>query len=96
MAMSRVSFKVGTERQASRVILMDRTECERLGEKTCVLWSTAGYAAQLSLVPCLAALISLLFIFLHRGECWPWPVGVEADVKDIVEQERKRGDSNGS
>jgi hypothetical protein len=32
-----------------------------------VLWSTAGYAAQSSLVPCLISLISLLFIFLHRG-----------------------------
>jgi hypothetical protein len=44
-----------------------RSECEQFGEKFCVLWSTAGYAAQLSLVPCLASLISLLFIFLHRG-----------------------------
>ncbi|RSH81418.1 hypothetical protein EHS25_006950 [Saitozyma podzolica] len=45
-----------------------RSECEQFGEKFCVLWSTAGYAAQLSLVPCLASLISLLFIFLHRGQ----------------------------
>nr|ODN86355.1 hypothetical protein L203_04057 [Cryptococcus depauperatus CBS 7841] len=45
-----------------------RSECQQFGEKFCVLWSTAGYSAQLSLVPCLASLISLLFIFLHRGE----------------------------
>ncbi|WVF72655.1 hypothetical protein IAT40_007473 [Kwoniella sp. CBS 6097] len=45
-----------------------RSECQQFGEKFCVLWSTAGYAAQLSLVPCLASLISLLFIFLHRGQ----------------------------
>ncbi|WVO22921.1 uncharacterized protein IAS62_004264 [Cryptococcus decagattii] len=45
-----------------------RSECQQFGEKFCVLWSTSGYAAQLSLVPCLASLISLLFIFLHRGE----------------------------
>ncbi|KAK6910599.1 hypothetical protein I203_104631 [Kwoniella mangroviensis CBS 8507] len=45
-----------------------RSECQQFGEKFCVLWSTAGYSAQLSLVPCLASLISLLFIFLHRGQ----------------------------
>ncbi|WWD18951.1 hypothetical protein CI109_103408 [Kwoniella shandongensis] len=45
-----------------------RSECQQFGEKFCVLWSTSGYAAQLSLVPCLASLISLLFIFLHRGQ----------------------------
>ncbi|WVQ74755.1 hypothetical protein IAR50_004360 [Cryptococcus sp. DSM 104548] len=45
-----------------------RSECQQFGEKFCVLWSTAGYAAQSSLVPCLASLFSLLFIFLHRGE----------------------------
>ncbi|KAK8854900.1 hypothetical protein IAR55_003639 [Kwoniella newhampshirensis] len=45
-----------------------RSECQLFGEKFCVLWSTSGYAAQLSLVPCLASLISLLFIFLHRGQ----------------------------
>nr|XP_018261348.1 uncharacterized protein I303_05786 [Kwoniella dejecticola CBS 10117]OBR83506.1 hypothetical protein I303_05786 [Kwoniella dejecticola CBS 10117] len=45
-----------------------RSECQQFGEKFCVLWSTSGYAAQLSLVPCLASLISLLFIFLHRAK----------------------------
>lgn len=45
-----------------------RSECEEFGQKFCVLWSTAGYAAQSSLVPCLISLISLLFIFLHRGQ----------------------------
>ncbi len=44
-----------------------RSECQQFGEKFCVLWSTAGYTAQLSLVPCLASLISLLFIFIYRG-----------------------------
>ena len=44
-----------------------RSECAEFGEKFCVLWATAGYSAQLSLVPCLLSLISLLFIFLHRG-----------------------------
>lgn len=44
-----------------------RSECAEFGEKFCVLWSTAGYLAQSCLVPCLAALFSLLFIFLHRG-----------------------------
>ncbi|ORY35399.1 hypothetical protein BCR39DRAFT_509279 [Naematelia encephala] len=45
-----------------------RSECAEFGEKFCVLWSTAGYSAQLSLVPCLVSLVSLLFIFLHRGQ----------------------------
>ena len=48
--------------------LMDSTECAQFGEGFCILWSTAGYAAQLSLVPCLASLFSLMFIFLYRGE----------------------------
>jgi hypothetical protein len=48
-------------------LLMTRSECAEFGEKFCVLWSTAGYLAQSCLVPCLAALFSLLFIFLHRG-----------------------------
>lgn len=47
--------------------LTDRSECAEFGEMFCVLWSTAGYAAYLSLVPCLASLVSLLFIFLHGG-----------------------------
>ena len=45
-----------------------RSECQEFGESFCVLWSTGGYAAQLSLVPCLLSLFSLLFIFLHRGQ----------------------------
>ncbi|ODN92843.1 hypothetical protein L198_05640 [Cryptococcus wingfieldii CBS 7118] len=49
-----------------------RSECEQFGEKFCVLWSTAGYAAQSSLVPCLASLLSLLFIFLHRARRQQW------------------------
>ncbi|KAL7423489.1 hypothetical protein Q5752_001069 [Cryptotrichosporon argae] len=44
-----------------------RSECAQFGEPFCVLWSTAAYAAQLSLVPALGALIALAFIFLHRG-----------------------------
>jgi len=45
-----------------------RSECEELGETFCVLWDSAGYSAQLALVPCLFALVSLLFIFLHQGQ----------------------------
>lgn len=45
-----------------------RSECTEFGETFCVLWATAGYSAQLALVPCLASLISLLFIFVHRGQ----------------------------
>ncbi|EIW67364.1 hypothetical protein TREMEDRAFT_69815 [Tremella mesenterica DSM 1558] len=45
-----------------------RSECAQFGEQFCVLWSTAGYAAQSALVPCLVGLFSLLFIFLHRGQ----------------------------
>ncbi|CAK9779589.1 hypothetical protein CC85DRAFT_288002 [Cutaneotrichosporon oleaginosum] len=45
-----------------------RSECAQFGESFCVLWSSAGYAAQLALVPCLFAVVSLLFIFLHRGQ----------------------------
>lgn len=45
-----------------------RSECQLFGERFCVIWSTSGYLAQLSLVPCLLALCSLLFIFLHRGQ----------------------------
>ncbi|BEI86025.1 hypothetical protein CcaverHIS002_0603120 [Cutaneotrichosporon cavernicola] len=45
-----------------------RSECAKFGERFCVLWSSAGYAAQLALVPCFFALVSLLFIFLHRGQ----------------------------
>lgn len=46
-----------------------RSECAQFGEGFCVAWSTAGYTVQLALVPCFFALISLLFIFLHRGGC---------------------------
>ncbi|ODO06555.1 hypothetical protein I350_03910 [Cryptococcus amylolentus CBS 6273] len=49
-----------------------RSECQQFGETFCVLWSTAGYAAQSSLVPCLASLFSLLFIFLHRARRQQW------------------------
>ncbi|ORX38662.1 hypothetical protein BD324DRAFT_650011 [Kockovaella imperatae] len=45
-----------------------RSECAEFGEKFCVLWSTSGYSAQLSLLPCALSLLSLLFIFLKRGE----------------------------
>ena len=94
MAVSRVSFEVSLPARRS---LICRTECERLGEKTCVLWSTAGYAAQLSLVPCLAALISLLFIFLHRGELIVIVHPTRRLIlKVIAAQEQRRGDSNGN
>ncbi|KAJ9101776.1 hypothetical protein QFC21_003115 [Naganishia friedmannii] len=43
------------------------SECERLGQKFCILWSTAGYAAQLALAPCVVALIALLVITLGLG-----------------------------
>ncbi|WOO82668.1 uncharacterized protein LOC62_04G006150 [Vanrija pseudolonga] len=45
-----------------------RSECAQFGEGFCVAWSTAGYTVLLALVPCFFALISLLFIFLHRGK----------------------------
>lgn len=44
------------------------SECRQFGQKFCVLWSTAGYAAQLSLVPCVISLFALLFISLGGGE----------------------------
>ena len=53
---------------SSKGIADGRSECQEFGESFCVLWSTSGYAAQLSLVPCLMSLFSLLFIFLHRGQ----------------------------
>jgi hypothetical protein len=56
-----------------------RSECAEFGEKFCVLWSTAGYLAQSCLVPCLAALFSLLFIFLHRGEL-PFSVPISGEI----------------
>lgn len=43
------------------------SECERLGQKFCILWSTAGYAAQLALAPCVVALIALLVITIGLG-----------------------------
>ena len=47
---------------------LSRSECAEFGEGFCIIWASAGYSAQLSLVPCLAALVSLLFIFLFRGD----------------------------
>ncbi|GHJ87052.1 hypothetical protein NliqN6_3454 [Naganishia liquefaciens] len=43
------------------------SECERFGQKFCILWSTAGYAAQLALAPCVVALIALLVITVGIG-----------------------------
>jgi len=44
------------------------SECHQFGQGFCTLWSTAGYAAQLSLVPCLISLIVLLMIAAGVGE----------------------------
>ena len=81
-----------------------RSECAEFGEQFCVLWATAGYAAYLSLVPCLASLIGLLFIFLHRGMSYlssdvdSWTKSMYAEGKDQVNgrREQKRGVSNGN
>lgn len=45
----------------------NQSECKLFGEGFCVLWSTAGYMAQLSLVPCVISLIVLLIISLGGG-----------------------------
>jgi hypothetical protein len=79
----------------------DRSECAEFGEKFCVLWSTAGYLAQSCLVPCLAALFSLLFIFLHRGMSIfsPRPQESEEDMADVQVNERpeqEQGEVNGN
>jgi len=78
----------------------DRSECAEFGEKFCVLWSTAGYLAQSCLVPCLAALFSLLFIFLHRGRSlFPAVLNSKRTMTDkqVSEQrEQELGEVNGN
>lgn len=43
------------------------SECKTLGQGFCIMWATAGYAAQLSLFPCLVSLITLLLITIGVG-----------------------------
>lgn len=44
-----------------------QSECRALGQHFCILWATAGYAAQLSLFPCLVSFIALLIISIGVG-----------------------------
>lgn len=43
------------------------SECRSFGKGFCIRWATAGYAAQLSLFPCLVSLLTLLLITIGVG-----------------------------